>query len=300
MTIMIINITDDIFTNIASAKNFLIDNQILDETKLCGACGDLTELKIGRRGIKETIYYRCKRKQCQKRYFLINTKLTLPKFILLTFLILADLNYEQLFILNGIADSTIARLKIKLDDIFERILSERPLLIGGFSHIVEIDETVLSRRGIIRNPTSFDEIRSDTVWILGCIDRNDEKNFWIKRIENRQSYTMIRSLDGVISVGSILYSDGHPSYPRVAEELGLYHRVVNHSVGFVAADGTNTNTIEGFWSHLKAKMRKENGVKRVNIDRWLIRYTFRRRYVMNATREEFASIFIKVLKYLFD
>jgi hypothetical protein len=79
-----------------------------------------------------------------------------------------------------------------------------------------------------------------------------------------------------------LYSDGYPSYPLVADELGLRHHVVNHSFGFVAADRTNTNTIEDFWSHLKSTMRKENGIKRINIDRWLIRYTFRRRYLLNV------------------
>jgi hypothetical protein len=63
-------------------------------------------------------------------------------------------------------------------------------------------------------------------------------------------------------------------YPRFAEELGLAHCVANHSLGFVSADGTNTNTIEGLVS-FKSKNEKENGVKRINIVRWLNRYTFR-------------------------
>jgi len=36
---------------------------------------------------------------------------------------------------------------------------------------------------------------------------------------------------------------------------------------------TQTNYIEGFWSHLKSTMRKENGVQRNFIDNWIAQYT---------------------------
>jgi hypothetical protein len=212
-------------------------------------------------------------------------------------MVLINVDYQQQFLSHGLSSATIAKIKKKILESCKIYMERRPILIGGLGVIVEADETVLSRRGIIREPTSTDDALGGTVWIVGLIDRTNEKNFYLKRVENRQIMTMTGAFDGVICVGSILYSDGHPSYPGVTRNLGLTHQVVNHSVGFVAEDGTHTNNIEGFWAHLKSCMRKENGVKRVNIDGWLEMYTFRRRYLMNCTREEFSMIFIEVLRY---
>lgn len=68
---------------------------------------------------------------------------------------------------------------------------------------------------------------------------------------------MTRVFEPVVSVGSILHSDGYPSYLAVADNLNLAHHVVNHSRGFVSVDGTHTNNIEGFGAHLKSSIRKE-------------------------------------------
>jgi hypothetical protein len=165
--------------------------------------------------------------------------------------------------------------------------------------IIEVDETVLSRRGIIREPTNTDDETPSTVWIVGAVDHTDQKNFFVKRVENRTINTLSRVLESEVCVGSKLYSDGYPSYPAVAHNLNLIHNVVNHSRGFVAPDGTHTNNIEGFWAHLKNSMRKEHGVKRCNIDNWLVIYTFRRRYIMHCSREELSQIFVELLQYFF-
>ena len=54
--------------------------------------------------------------------------------------------------------------------------------------------------------------------------------------------------------------------------MGLIHRVFNRPNGFISEDGTHTNNIECFWSHLKGIMRKENGVTKENIDNRLTKY----------------------------
>ncbi|KAG0419816.1 hypothetical protein DMUE_6361, partial [Dictyocoela muelleri] len=199
-----------------------------------------------------------------------------------------DLNYTQIkLLIPKISDHTIALARKKMIEIYRR-LNQNNMFLGGLGTIVEADETVLSRRGIIRNPTSYDDQAQDAIWILGLIDHTNEKNNYLKRVENRRILTLTRALEGVVGVGSILYTDGHPSYPQVAENLGLQHQVVNHSLGFVAPDGTHTNLIEGFWSHLKAKMRSQHGV---NIDDWLEEYSFKRKVLLtgdlNTIRENF-------------
>ncbi|KAG0434553.1 hypothetical protein DMUE_5140, partial [Dictyocoela muelleri] len=113
------------------------------------------------------------------------------------------------------------------------------------------DETVLSRRGVIRYPTSTDDETKDTMWIFGAIDKNDKRNFSLKRIENRQTETINRVLERKISIYSKFHTDWYPSYPGVAENLFLRHSVVDHRQGFKSWDGTHTNNIEGFEAHLK-------------------------------------------------
>ena len=44
--------------------------------------------------------------------------------------------------------------------------------------------------------------------------------------------------------GSIIVTDGYPSYPGDVSEFGSCHEVVNHSVGFVNAQGAHINKIE--------------------------------------------------------
>ncbi|KAG0438105.1 hypothetical protein DMUE_3302 [Dictyocoela muelleri] len=195
---------------------------------------------------------------------------------------------------------TIMNIKRKLRSQYAKYIHTHPVFLGGPGKILQIDETVISRRGIIMNPTThLDEI-ADTVWILGIIECDNKDRFFLKRLPDRRISTITQALEGIVHVGSILCSDGYPSYPAVAENLCLEHRVVNHSRDFVNEEGEHTNDIESFWSHLKSSMRKENGVKRINIDEWLGEYTFKRRYIVNSEEEDFQNLFVEILKLLFN
>ena len=130
------------------------------------------------------------------------------------------------------------------------------MLIGDIGKVVESDESILSRHGIIMNPTSAHDKVKDTIWILGCIDNNLERNFFVKRIPDRKAETLTKVLESVIGVCPNFCTDGYPSYPEVARNLHAVHHVVNHSLGFKSEDGTHKNNIEGFWAILKDKMRK--------------------------------------------
>ncbi|KAG0442404.1 hypothetical protein DMUE_0289 [Dictyocoela muelleri] len=153
---------------------------------------------------------------------------------------------------------------------------------------------------VIRNPTKLDDEFKDTIWILGAIDDSENKNFIIKRVENRQKETITKALDGIIGVGSVLFTDGHPSYPGVCDNLGLRHKFVNHSEGFINDDGVHTNNIEGFWAYLKGEMRKQHGIKRKNIDIWLEEFSFRKRFLNNYDSESVSEVFTIIIKEIFN
>ncbi|KAG0437747.1 hypothetical protein DMUE_3510 [Dictyocoela muelleri] len=297
---MILQILDDIFMDMSKLFDFIVENNIMTRHIICEACGRNSVLKKMIRKSKCIIIYRCEFVSCRKIKSTTNSKIELTKLIHIIYLILNNSTYKQINIYHGIADTTINNIKKRMRKCFEAYCTKRPVFIGGLGKTVEADETVLSRRGIIRYPTSTDDDVKDTVWILGVIDSVDKNQFFLKRVINRQINTLTDALIGKIGVCSKLNTDGYPSYPGVADNLCLEHEVVNHSEGFISLNGTHTNNIEGFWSHLKSSMRKEHGVMRKNIDSWLLEYTFRRRYLMNANGEEFFEVFKEIIKYYFN
>lgn len=277
---MKIDINDTIFTNTEDCKEFLVINNIMPSTKQCPACTMASKLIIAKSDGSEKIVYRCVNTCCRKRISIGNSKLKITRVIQIIYLLMIDINYRQLHLLLGFSNTTINYYKKKLREYYKRYMDVHPVSLGGPNCIVEVDETVISRRGIIRNPSSTDDNMRDTVWIIGGIDSSDDKKFFLERVENRQIPTIREVLERNIKVGSTLRTDGYPSYPQAARDIGMIHYVVSHAEGFVTSDGIHTNNIEGFWSHLKSQMRKENGVKRNDIDEWLINYTFKRRFLL--------------------
>lgn len=288
-------IFSEIFFNIEKMLDFLVEKEVLTEEIDCSSCRNKMRLQIR----KKQLIYRCIFRNCRQRKTLCRNSLGLCKYLHIIYLILTECNYKQLNRYYNLTNTTIFRMKKLLRKIFKKHMQNNKTFLGGLGKVIEIDETVLSRRQIIKNPTSLEDDVLDTVWILGAIDNTPEKNFFIKRVENRKVETLTRELEDKLKIGSIICTDGFSSYPQTCENLGLEHKIVNHSEGFVAPDGTHTNNIEGFWSHLKSQMRKENGVKRENLDSWLIEYEFKRRFLMKADNYEIYEIYLKILKILF-
>lgn len=293
---MIIGLKNEIFSNVKIAFEFLSEHHILPAGKVCVKCGGEAILLLYSENEKQRIIYRCKVQGCRSKTTIFRQKLGLPNLLELIYLLMNNSTYSQLYNYYGYSDKTIWNVRKRLFTCFKQYIDARPITLGGEGMLIEIDETVISRRGIIRNPTSTDDTVRDTVWIVGAVDNTPSKNFYLTRVENRTIEVLAEALRNRFLPGSTLHSDGHPSYPAVSRNLEVVHRVVNHSLGFVSPDGTHTNNIEGFWSHFKATMRKENGVKRTNIDLWIAAYSFKRRYLPKRNREEFARIYIDILK----
>lgn len=288
------------FRSIRDCYRFFIDYEILPEYKNCEACRGITKLIILNQLENERIIYRCTSTDCQAKRSIYNSKLRMHDFIFVIFKLLTSVPYKEITRDILVSKTSLSSIRKKLARVFELISNEQNQLLGGVGVVVECDETVLCRRGIIQYPTTTDDNTADTTWILGCIENTQERKFLLKRIVNRRIETLTRTLEGKIFVGSIFNTDGYPSYPQVASNLCLTHNVVNHINGFVATDGTHTNNIEGFWSELKLKMRKEHGVKRERIDDWLIEFSFLRKNVFDADVNELTQCYCNVLKRMFN
>jgi hypothetical protein len=149
-------------------------------------------------------------------------------------------------------------IKIK-DVILVRIgqVGDQEYKIGGPGVQIQFDETAICNGLIIGNPSSEDESNTDIQWIVGGIVEGSCREFFVKLVPKLRHKTLLDSFRRGVIPGSKYTTDGYPSYPAAVSNFGSVHEVVNHSVGFVNEDGTNTNQIENLWSHLNKNMVRD-------------------------------------------
>ncbi|KAG0433925.1 hypothetical protein DMUE_5365 [Dictyocoela muelleri] len=123
-------------------------------------------LKVYKENENEYSIYRCICTSCRKRKTAYKSNLKINKILKLIYLIMAGSSYCQLFLFSGISNSTIDIMKKKIFNCYRIYLNNKPVYLGGLGIKVEVDETFISRSGIIKNPSSTDDAKKDTVWIL--------------------------------------------------------------------------------------------------------------------------------------
>jgi transposase-like protein len=86
--------------------------------------------------------------------------------------------------------------------------------------------------------------------VFGALQREGMMNAAI--VPNVKAKTLMPYLEDNVAKGSKLMTDELKSYKKIARLLDMEHDTVNHGAKqFGKENGTNTNTIEGFWSQLK-------------------------------------------------
>ncbi len=118
-----------------------------------------------------------RKRSCQTKKALIKgNKLPLNGHLHLLYYLFTKLSYAQIKLYTGYSKNTITSAKAILRKKFALLNTSR-MIIGGLGLKVEVDETVLCRWGVIRNPSSADDEEKDTVWIIGIIDSVNKENF---------------------------------------------------------------------------------------------------------------------------
>jgi transposase len=94
-------------------------------------------------------------------------------------------------------------------------------------------------------------------------------------LENVQQRTLKPLIQATLAPGTLVYPDEYDIYSRL-EDWGYDHESVCHRAGDYARDAAgdgfwavHVNTIEGFWSLLRAWLRPHRGISQANLPLYL-------------------------------
>ncbi|MDD5109899.1 MAG: IS1595 family transposase [Patescibacteria group bacterium] len=145
----------------------------------------------------------------------------------------------------------------------ESLHNEKHRLLGD----VEMDETYFGGKGDAgRNNKDLGRVMDDKAVILGAVERDGEIRAEV--VKDAKARTIGQFLhNNVERIKTRLLTDESNRYDLVAR---MYHRQsVNHSLHEYARGDVHTNTIEGFWSHVK---RSISGTHKAVSKRYLQSY----------------------------
>lgn len=253
-----------------SAIRYLVSEGIIKEQKKCYKCKKTMQLCYDRK------LYRCFRKSCSnqtalfKHTFFATSKIKINDLLWLSYLYLNKLPTSGLICALGLGSEAVCGWTSYIRQLLGDTINFEQVKIGGLDIIVEIDETKLGKRKYNRGH------RVDGVWVVGGVERTDQKKIFLQEVENRNYETILQIFKIFILPGSVVHTDGWAPYVRVCKELNLIHKTVNHKYHFKNPyDGTHTNTIEGTNNGLKHLIKPRNRSKK-NINDWLYYFIWRR------------------------
>jgi hypothetical protein len=193
---MVIGVLDPIFYEIEATKEFLLENNIIPPSVSCikEECTGEAWAVVYKLSVGYTLVYRCRKTGFRRRRNVTSSRVGLTVLLHCIYLLLYNEVYSSMHSYHGLSSATISSFKKKLIKCYESYMFVRPITLGGDDLVGELDETVLSRRGIVRSPTTQDDIILDTVWILEALKKNNMKRFFLKRVANRKIETLSEAM----------------------------------------------------------------------------------------------------------
>jgi transposase-like protein len=155
------------------------------------------------------------------------------------------------------------------------MFNKNDIRIGGEGRIVEIDESLFIK---VKHNRGRDTVRPK-VWVFGLYERataDQPKRVLFFKVDSRDAVTLLNVIYNHVLPGTTILSDCWAAYNRIIDLDRQYdHRTVNHSLTFVAPDGTHTNSIESTWRAAKRQFKEMNGVSRLYLQAYLDEYCWR-------------------------
>lgn len=294
--------TDCIFYSNTEAIQYLLDCELIPTEKTCEYCAHVSKL------IKDTTYvdgvaYRCINLNCRKRtHYLGNSLLATPRVQLYKkFLAIYEYlsrDYEKR-VLNDteISKSTFQLIKKNCIKYFSSKNEIKKNIIIGGEYNVQIDETVIYKGKLIMSPSQMYDNFKGCTWLVGLIEEGTG-NIILNIVPNRKIATITSLIQKHVKIGTLIITDGYPSYPNAVKNCLCSHEVVNHSKGFKNNLGFHTNNIENLWSLMKYEEKKRLGIKKSYINSYLEEFIFRYYNLRNGEFSEIGKVWYEVIFYM--
>lgn len=137
---------------------------------------------------------------------------------------------------------------------FRRIIYRQSLSVRKFNGEVEIDESYF---GPIRVRGKRGRGAGFKIPVVGLLKRNGK--VYTKIVANCTKEELLPVIKGKIITGSTIYTDSWTSYDSLVL-YGYKHKRIYHGENEFARGRNHVNGIESFWSYVKRRLRKFNGV----------------------------------------
>lgn len=140
--------------------------------------------------------------------------------------------------------------------------------LGGH---VEVDETLIGP-GHVKGGKSGMVAKNKTI-VMGMIERGGDVMTHI--VKDVKSKTLMPVIEDVIKKGSTISTDELSSY-KTLKNRGFKHGAVSHSTGQYVRGKHHTNSIEGFWSHIKRSIKGTHiHVSAKHLNKYLVEFEYR-------------------------
>ena len=180
--------------------------------------------------------------------------------------------------MTGLSKPTIVKWFSILRDVCSQRLLDHPIQIGGIGEVVEIDESLVSRRKYNIGHAVPQR------WVFGGVNPVTNIGF-LQFVPDRSAATLLPIIQQRIAAGTTIISDQWAPYSNVANipVVPPYdHRTVNHSEEFVNSHGDTTNHIEAMWNNAKRKLKKMCGTTTDMLPGYLDTFMWKQQYGKTA------------------
>jgi len=149
-------------------------------------------------------------------------------------------------------------------------------MIGG-DKVVEIDESYVGGKNANRHvkkrvPNSQGRSTKDKAAVLGILERGG--NVKVTMLEKANGEVVHPIINETVKPNSQVMTDEWKVYRKL--KLSYFHNYVKHGLGQYVEGNVHTNSIEGFWSHLKRSIFGiYHSTSKVHLQKYLDEAAFR-------------------------
>ena len=267
--------------NYEVSLNYLRSKGVLhNQPPTCRTCGNIMrQIKRGQRFVWRCPTHQSTAISVLNGSILFGMSIKLQQFIQILLLWSLEIPVTKTKQLVSIEKGTAIKWYAKLRDICTWKLSQNPIKVGGISQIVQIDETVISRRKYNRGRLIEER------WVFGGICTETKLGF-MEFVPDRKAATLQEVIKKYIIPGSTIHSDcwrGYSGIDQIPVVPRYQHCTVNHSRNFVdPITGVHTNEIENMWKNVKHKFKSMAGVHSHMVQSYIDEFLWRQRFGNDA------------------